>query len=173
MFGIKVLPKTGYKPCTSGVGSNRSTNWPTTTAPVFLSFLSTTFFLASSYLLLSPSLSVLLITQRLERESHERSVSHWNKNIQTFYPTKPAWPDWADCCSLGEVLTPVAKIFIGQVAHISAQSLKSCPNLSFFYWKHSFYRRWATFYSCLLVTLIIWILNFASRLNYNVNNFLS
>ena len=38
MFNInKFLPMTGFEPRTSGIGSDRSTNWATTTSPSFLS----------------------------------------------------------------------------------------------------------------------------------------
>ena len=41
MFDIKVLPMTGFEPRTSGVGSDCSTNWVTTTARLSLCFLAT------------------------------------------------------------------------------------------------------------------------------------
>ena len=40
MFNInKFLPMTGFEPRTSGIGSNCSTNWATTTAPVEWNFI--------------------------------------------------------------------------------------------------------------------------------------
>ena len=46
-FSIKILPMTGFKPWTSGIGSDRSTNWVTTTSqltkPLFQDGQSTAF----------------------------------------------------------------------------------------------------------------------------------
>ena len=146
MFNInKFLPMTGFEPRTSGIGSNCSTNWATTTSHVSVLYVYIFGHVTLKILIILPLSNSHFLPQNVHFHlsglnpgtsfpPHPRCIKRGNVRLwsdKLGCNSQPVWPDWAIFCTLGNHSKLVAKIILPKLPTLLGNFCKGAKTFHF------------------------------------------